>query len=308
MIIRSNVENLINIYQQKSSFMQVIPTNQEADLRPLKGIKAVLFDVYGTLFISGSGDISHADKESAKAGIFQSIFSGILNLDIKASKAEEMPTLFQSCLKAEHTRLKELGKNKPEMDIRRVWQLFLEKSAPGFLENFDDDQKYRLLEEIAVHFEVASNPVWPFPDTEACLRQIQTQKLHMGIVSNAQFYTPLMFSAFFGKNLEELGFNPALCSWSFISQESKPAKSIFRPVLDQLCGKQGLKPEEIVYIGNDCRNDVMGAALLGLKTILFAGDQRSLRLRQDDPQVSRYNPDRIVRTLTEISSILFIGD
>ena len=40
-----------------SSPLEPLPTETPADLRELRGIKAVLFDVYGTLVISGSGDV-----------------------------------------------------------------------------------------------------------------------------------------------------------------------------------------------------------------------------------------------------------
>ena len=38
-----------------------IPTGVAADLKSLPEIKAVILDVYGTLVISGSGDVGSAD-------------------------------------------------------------------------------------------------------------------------------------------------------------------------------------------------------------------------------------------------------
>ncbi len=41
-----------------------LPTSLEPGGALTEKIKCVLFDIYGTLFISGSGDISLADKKS----------------------------------------------------------------------------------------------------------------------------------------------------------------------------------------------------------------------------------------------------
>ncbi len=41
-------------------------------------------------------------------------------------------------------------------------------------------------------------------------------------------------------------------------------------------------------------------AQLGLKTALFAGDQRSLRLREHDPRCSTLEPDLIITKLSQL--------
>ena len=45
-------------------------------------------------------------------------------------------------------------------------------------------------------------------------------------------------------------------------------------------GKNGVAPGEVLYVGNDMLNDVYAAGQVGFRTALFAGDQRSLRMRQ----------------------------
>lgn len=55
------------------SEMQPQPTDVEASVRSLAGIRAVIFDVYGTLVISGSGDVGSADTRDHSDLIEQSL-------------------------------------------------------------------------------------------------------------------------------------------------------------------------------------------------------------------------------------------
>lgn len=48
------------IIRQSSLAIEPIPTGESASLKPLHNIEAVLLDVYGTLFISASGEIGTA--------------------------------------------------------------------------------------------------------------------------------------------------------------------------------------------------------------------------------------------------------
>ena len=57
-ILEHNV--LVKSIRQLSSPIEPKPTGVSERLAPLVGIHAVLFDVYGTLFMSASGDIGTA--------------------------------------------------------------------------------------------------------------------------------------------------------------------------------------------------------------------------------------------------------
>ena len=88
---------------------------------PLDGIRAVLFDVYGTLFMSGVGDISigNADgdeqvaREALTAGGWH---GGRLNEDVKIT------CLFEQAIGKTHDRLRLTGVQYPEVDVLAIWE------------------------------------------------------------------------------------------------------------------------------------------------------------------------------------------
>jgi putative hydrolase of the HAD superfamily len=66
-----------------------------------------------------------------------------------------------------------------------------------------------------------------------------------------------------------------------------------------LC-RRGIRHDEVLYVGNDMLNDIMPANSVGFRTALFAGDARSLRLREDEPSVRGSTPDLVVTDLLDL--------
>jgi FMN phosphatase YigB (HAD superfamily) len=53
----------------------------------------------------------------------------------------------------------------------------------------------------------------------------------------------------------------------------------------------GLRPEEVLVVGNDCENDVLPAKAQGLQALLFWGNAQSVRLSETTakgPMVTNY--------------------
>lgn len=263
-----------------------LETGAAPHLPPLPGIRAVAFDIYGTLVVSGSGDIGVSDanqKESALRSILR---------DLKIAPPEEHPLLterFIELIVRDHERSRSLGIKYPEIEVRDIWAQLLARER--------DD----LLETLAITYECASNPVWPMPGARDLLADLRQRGLTLGIVSNAQFYTPIMVDALFDDDLEHLGFDQELCFFSYQFGEAKPGVSLYRKLRDALAHRK-ISPSEVLYLGNDALKDIHPAAELGFRTALFAGDQRSLRLREDEGDLNP--PDAIITHLSQVLALL----
>jgi putative hydrolase of the HAD superfamily len=159
------------------------------------------------------------------------------------------------------------------------------------------------LKFMAIRFECAVNPVWPMPGLESVLESLSKRGMPLGIVSNAQFYTPIMLESFTGKRLSELGFQEDLSVWSYRERLGKPSVELFE-TLNRSLSSRGIRPEQALYVGNDMLNDIWTASQAGLKTALFAGDQRSLRLRETDDRCQGLEPDVVITELNQLVHIL----
>ncbi|MDZ7693345.1 MAG: hypothetical protein U5K69_19885 [Balneolaceae bacterium] len=57
---------LISRIRDLSTPMKPLPTDQNPSLQPLKEVHCVAFDFYGTMFISGVGDIGIDEEQDSK--------------------------------------------------------------------------------------------------------------------------------------------------------------------------------------------------------------------------------------------------
>lgn len=297
---------------QTTSFLQVIkdlstpmppkPTLIGEVLCPLKDVRAVVFDVYGTLFISGSGDISTAAaKNNAKAFELAAEQAGI-RLAAGDVTAQAAITRFTECIEGVHRELHQEGVDAPEVNIVDMWEeVCAELAAEDQLIGVQGKrEQYELL---ALSYECRVNPVWPMPDMEQTLAKLR-ENLRLGIVSNAQFYTPLLFTALTGKRIDEHGIEPDLCVWSYTEGRAKPSMKLFDRLLERLFTQSNIRPEQVVYVGNDMRNDIWTATMAGCQTVLFAGDSRSLRLREDDERCHGLAPDAVIKDLKRLPQLI----
>ncbi|MCF7982821.1 MAG: HAD family hydrolase [Thiohalocapsa sp.] len=283
--------------------LEPVPTSAAPVIDAVDGIRAVLFDVYGTLVISGCGDIGLTRSQSGEPprgdGKDDPVRSALAGAGIPTSG---LPPDFDgraallSTIERHHAERRAEGVVYPEVDILAVWRDLL---AAHRLEA--DDERIR---HAALAYELAVNPVWPMPGMAQLIDRLAGTGLVLGIVSNAQFYTPLMLQAFLGRTLDEAGFDPRCCAWSYRLLEGKPSTRVYREALAALQRHHGIEPAQTLYIGNDKRNDIWPAQATGCKTALFAGDARSLRLREDDPEAGAATPDRIVTELHQVGDAL----
>jgi len=285
---QANSQDLIRRIRDLSSPLAPRPTGAEPILGPLRGVRAILFDIYGTLVISASGDIGLAGEQDE-----ESAFRAALDAAGIVPPAGMGPKDLKAAIRNFHAQRRAAGVEYPEVDILEIWRSVL---------GSEDD-----LANLAVEYEFRVNPVWPMPGLTDLLAEIRDRGFVLGVVSNAQFYTPLMLEAFLGEPLPGLGFDPESCAFSYRLLEAKPSTRIYREALEGLDRQHDISPVEVLYVGNDIRNDIRPAAEVGCRTALFAGDARSLRLREDDLDCAGVRPDRVVTELKQIGSHLLRG-
>lgn len=252
-----------------------------------KKMACLIFDLYGTLFISGAGDIGFSMERPAEKDPIERL---LREFNIRKSVQETLED-FHGAIRARHGQMKTTGVDFPEVEIDRIWMEVL---------GFGNRQAAR---EFAVRFELTVNPVFPMPHARDILSLCQKKGVRTGIISNAQFYTPYLFRWFFDATPRHMGFDPDLLIYSYRTGRAKPSASLFRLAVEQLAAK-GIAPASTLYIGNDMLNDIYPARRVGMKTALFAGDARSLRMRREHPLCKSLAPDLILTDLDQLKDMM----
>ncbi len=298
------------------------PTGEEPVLPRLSGIRAVVFDIYGTLLVSASGDISLASEGARGAAAIEAL-EAVFGQDARAEVEPEALTpgvkpapgvapganasgspagsrffgdeIVKHLHAAIHASHAESSSDHPEVDIVEIWKRVLAKLSIAGTD--------RQVKRLAVEFEVRANPVAPMPGLAEMLGGLNEAGLTLGIISNAQFYTPMAIAALSGKPLEAWGFEARHRHWSYRWSEAKPGRFLYEKCVEAFA-QEGVAPEEVLYLGNDVRNDIEPARALGMRTALFAGDARSLRWRRDDLRLADVRPDAVVTDLRQVLEIV----
>jgi len=276
----------LEIIRKLSRPSKPAPSTLQPVLPPLSGIKAVVFDIYGTLFSSSCGDLQSSPDRQAE----NLLLSILRDYDIKPpADLPPLPTRLHDLIKREHEEARAQGNPYPEIEIRDLWGKLLDL-PPG-----------PMIESIALRYECGVNPVWPMPGAGDLFSTLRHEGLTLGLISNAQFYSPMLFPALLGLDLPELGFASDLCIYSYQHGIAKPDPGLYQ-ILRVRLKQHDIEPGETLYVGNDTLKDVDPAARLGFHTALFAGDNRSLRLHPDRDDL--LPPKAILTSLNEVVDLL----
>lgn len=177
----------------------------------------------------------------------------------------------------------------PEVDIREIHAAL----NPG--------RSIEEIEKLAMEAEQRSNPVTAMEGAAETLESLKGRGLALGLISNAQFYTVPALEACIGKGLLDAGISPALCCLSYLELRAKPDVHLFEAVRERLL-QGGIEANQVLYVGNDVRNDIDPARACGFLTALFAGDESSLRLRGRSLDDS--GADHVIHDLREILKLV----
>lgn len=293
-----NQSSLHKRFIELSEPLEQTDTGTLPRLQTLDNIHLIAYDFYGTLFLSGVGDIG-IDDGSPDAEIFLDALTDSGVVIVNTIAGSEGFNIYNSVVEQEIKRFKNEGIEYPEPDIRNIWKSVLTELKQRKLVKFNDnDEIYR---RISVEFEARMNPVWPVPGALETLLHFKEKDKVQGIISNSQFYTPIALEALTGKTLTELGFSEKLLHWSFEERMKKPGMLFYKNFIKKMSAvDKTLNPEDVLYIGNDMLKDIYPARSLGMKTALFAGDKRSLKWRKEDSRCKDIEPDLVITSFSQL--------
>jgi putative hydrolase of the HAD superfamily len=284
--------------------LQPIPTEVKPYYKKDGNVKAVIFDIYGTLLISSSGDVDQAeitDKNLERA----LAASGIKPTDGMQNALDHILKDFDYTIRVCHEAAKHNKVPYPEIDILSIWKIVLIHARRKGLVKFNDDADIMLMTCV---FEFLSNKVYPMPGLKETITGLKNLKIPLGIVSNAQFYTPVLMNYFLHDSVELKekirDFDKDLTIFSYKFGKGKPDFSLYEELIPTLKWKYGIIPSEVLFVGNDMLKDIWASKKAGFKTVLFAGDKRSLRMRGDDNRTAELKPDYIIDRLEQVLKIV----
>ena len=249
--------------------------------------KVIFWDVYGTLVAAPRGNLdSLLQREAELRGVFERT---VKNFGLAVVPAR-LHDLFLRGIQAEREARVAQGVAHPEVRIDEIWFKLLEKFQPK------NPPTINFAREVALFFQRQANPTQLQPHAFDVLNTLGQRGLRHGIISNAQFYTPIELSALLREESAcavctyESMFDPLLVFFSFDLGVAKPDLAIFGRAVEALT-RENVMPDDCVFVGNSLVNDIAPAQHIGFRTVLFA------------PEVvpeSAIKPDLVIHNLSQL--------
>jgi putative hydrolase of the HAD superfamily len=219
---------------------------------PIVNLRAVIFDVYGTLFEVGPAP---ADAAARWERLWHDRFA--------AEPRLTLPQFSAACdeiIARENALARSRGIPHPEV----CWPAVAAEVLPE-LRACPSTERDEFLFQQACLWHTARLAA----EAPATLRALRERGLLLGIASNAQAYTVRELQEVLAPHYLDLSlFKPDLCFWSFEHGFKKPDPHVFQILTARLAGR-GIHPAETLMIGDLLDNDIVPAQACGWQTWLL---------------------------------------
>lgn len=237
---------------------------------PVLRFHAVVFDIYGTLLDAAAGGVK---PDAAADPRLREWLAGHGH----APPGSPSGALHQAVLR-QHAAA---GVPYPEVDLRVLWREVL-----GLPAGYDTTV-------LVTGIENLWHPARWMPGAAKAIRRLLAAGMPLGLLSNAQCNTLDSLSPLAGC------FEPDLTVLSYRHGIAKPSPEMFALLCERLHAR-GIAPAETLFIGNDPLQDIVPAAMAGLRTALFTGHPGSLR-------PGSCAPDFVIHEWSDLGTIVEIG-
>ena len=287
----------------------VTPVKAKPHLVALRGIRAVLWNVYGTLLAIPLGELLFEHPQAF-------IMSNALDKTIQEFKmwasmsrkpgqpSDYMLAIYQQILLENKTG--PAGERFPEPASDRIWETILKRLLQKdykFDTNF-----YGALNEfsrkVAYFFHASLQGTACYPGAAQMVQHLAEKGIVQGLLGEGQSFTPVQLAR--GLRAQDAHLRVPWGEQVTLSYECrgrKPSERLFRLALERLQTHK-IAAHEVLHVGSRIKEDILPARRLGMKTALFAGDKASLQATPEQLKDPLSRPDILLTELTQLVEVV----
>lgn len=293
------------------------PVKATPAIKPMQGIRAVVWSIYGTLLRITDGELlfEHPQDLRMQVALDKTIREFKMWHSMTRKPGEpwrQMADDFRKLLQQAQMAGTGHKGDVTEVDSREIWGTIVERLQAkeyGYDRSFYGDES-ELAEKIAYFYHASLQGVEAAPQTLSTLHALRDAGLTQTLLGNAQCFTMVQLL----RALREQGAVPPpgelfafdCLTLSFQEGVRIPSVSLYRHCVERLHAA-GLVPAETLYVGCRLADDLALAKAIGMRTALYAGDKLSLRATKEAIRNPDFRPDRLLTDLAQIREVLRIG-
>lgn len=283
-------------------------------LKALSGIKAVTWNVYGTLLRITDGDLLFQHPQAIRMEIALDKTIQEFNMWNSMTRKPGKPFEYmqQKYLHAfDELKMASSGRkgDVTEVNSAHLWKRLLsmlDKKDYEYDVDFYGDLD-ELSEKVAYFFHCSLQGVEAAEGALPVLLAVQGGGLRQSLLSDAQPFTIVqVFRALLAQGSiprPDVLFTPSLNTFSYVEGVRKPSKTLFLRAVDRFV-KIGIEPEQILHVSSRVADDLAVAKSLGMRTALYAAEKLGLQVTPDELKDPATKPDRLLTSLMQVRDLL----
>jgi FMN phosphatase YigB (HAD superfamily) len=285
-----------------------------ASLEPLPGIRAVLWDVYGTLLRVTEGKFTCFPRDEIRLQIALDKTIHEFNMWNHMYRRPGPP--WQSIISVYRSnveRMTMVGTDRrgdyPEVDLADVWSGIIdrlyEKEFTYDTDLYGDQSEFS--EKVAYFFHGNLQAIEARQAAVAAMRELSETGIIQGLLADGQSFTLVQLLRALAAQatlppLHEL-FRPETILLSTQLGLRKPSKSLFELAVSKL-RSLGIAPGEILHVSCRHKTDLIPAKAVGMKTALLVAEKSGLEVVPELLKDPVTRPDRLLTDLSQLRLIV----
>ncbi|HBI41808.1 MAG TPA: HAD family hydrolase [Planctomycetales bacterium] len=279
----------------------------------LPQVRAVLWNVYGTLLAVSGGDLlfEHPTPFIMNNALDKTIqeFKMWASMSRKPGQPSEYMGQIYRQLLSEQCSIPGGGERHPEVAVEHLWEAILKrllqkdyKFDAGFFGSLNEYSR-----KVAYFFHASLQGTACYSGAADALRHVAAAGLTQGLLADGQCFTTLQLQRGLSAQDADLklddAVDPDLRVLSYELRGRKPSERLFRQAMTVL-NEKGIGPAEVLHIGSRVTLDLVPARRLGMRTALFAGDRASLQATAEQLKDPNARPDVLLTEPAQIAEVV----
>ena len=282
-------------------------------IKSLPDIRAVMWNVYGTLLAIPGGELwfTHPTKFVMDVALDKTVqeFKMWASMSRKPGQpADYLGQMYGKVLDEQRT-IPGGGERFPEVLSERVWEAIIKKLLQkeyrfdaGFFGSLNE-----LSQKVAHFFHASLQGTACYDGAAAALRAVKDAGLAQGLLADGQCFTRVQLQRSLSRQdesakVDEL-LDPDLCVLSCDVRGKKPSERLFKQALTAL-NQRGIAPGQVLHVGTRMQQDIIPARRMGLRTALFAGDRAAVHATPEQLKDTNTRPDVMLTELGQIRDVI----
>jgi FMN phosphatase YigB (HAD superfamily) len=289
------------------------PVKAKPHLVRLPEVRAVLWNVYGTLLNVAGGELwfEHPQPFVMSVALEKTIqeFKMWGSMSRKPGQPSEYLQQLYAQVLIEQRTVPGGGERYPEVSSERLWEALVKKLLQkdykfdaGFFGSLNEFSR-----KVAYFFHASLQGTACHKGAARALRYVAEAGLSQGLLADGQCFTLVQLQRGLAAEdpearLEHL-LTDGLTVLSYEARARKPSERLFRQALGALA-ERGIAPGQVLHVGSRLQQDLVPARRLGLRTALFAGDRGSLQATPEQLNQPASRPDVLLTKLKQIADVV----